>query len=419
MKVSVLLPAFDDHHNLLKQLSCIEDQTYRIHELIVVDSSSNDLIRNCIQSYKGNILIKYFKPGHAKFLDRYRLILEQLFSFSNKSNPKKNYRLYPSEATNFASKESTGDVLAFLDMSTFPEKNWISNSIKYIEEGYDLVFGKTKYKSQSIFQNAVHLSTFGKLPQESNPGTLIKKSVYEKNPMLEGVRAGADLEWRDRMKKSFRTFTPNIHNLVYSSLPKSLISFLKKMFIYQMHSALVNIQINVKDIFFAIFLILSSLVVSRWNHIVGWESVFFIPHITKVYLIVFCLFFLQLLIFQNLRKRLLQNINYPATSFTLKLILFSAFFLLSYRWNALAANWIEESRLYIPHLTQIFLLLSVITAIIYRGVYFPISTGIYLKEILPFKWLFVGVIGFLGDIVKAPGFIIGSIIYLLAPSKKW
>ena len=66
-------------------------------------------------------------------------------------------------------------------MSTFPEKNWISNSIKYIEEGYDLVFGKTKYKSQSIFQNAVHLSTFGKLPQESNPGTLIKKSVYEKN----------------------------------------------------------------------------------------------------------------------------------------------------------------------------------------------------------------------------------------------
>ena len=123
-------------------------------------------------------------------------------------------------------------------------------------------------------------------------------------------------------------------------------------------------------IFFAIFLILSSLVVSRWNHIVGWESVFFIPHITKVYLIVFCLFFLQLLIFQNLRKRLLQNINYPATSFTLKLILFSAFFLLSYRWNALAANWIEESRLYIPHLTKIFLLLSVITAIIYRGVYF-------------------------------------------------
>ena len=43
VKVSVLLPAFDDHHNLLKQLSCIEDQTYRIHELIVVDSSSNDL----------------------------------------------------------------------------------------------------------------------------------------------------------------------------------------------------------------------------------------------------------------------------------------------------------------------------------------------------------------------------------------
>ena len=83
-----------------------------------------------------------------------------------------------------------------------------------------------------------------------------------------------------------------------------------------------------------------------------------------------------------------------------------------YRWNAIVAEWIESSRYYIPHLTKLFLGTSILMAVGYRGIFFPLRNGIKKENLSMSICLQTGIIGFLGDLVKAPGFIIGSIFFL-------
>ena len=47
---------------------------------------------------------------------------------------------------------------------------------------------------------------------------------------------------------------------------------------------------------------------------------------------------------------------------------------------------------------------------IYRGLIKPVMNRTPRKELLPYQWVVVGIVGLLMDIVKIPGTIIGSVI---------
>ena len=81
-----------------------------------------------------------------------------------------------------------------------------------------------------------------------------------------------------------------------------------------------------------------------------------------------------------------------------------------YRWNDVAANWVEESIWYVPHITKIFILSSLLASFAYRGVYFPIKNKINLNYLFPFRWVLVGLLGILLDLVKGPGYLLGGIL---------
>tara|TARA_B100002019_G_scaffold275742_1_gene273905 strand:+ start:104 stop:679 length:576 start_codon:yes stop_codon:yes gene_type:complete len=190
------------------------------------------------------------------------------------------------------------------------------------------------------------------------------------------------------------------------------------MFEYQLHSVPLKIQKNTKDVVFALFLIFLSLTLSRWNYLVGWDSLFYIPHVTKIFLIIINLFFLQLLLLRRIGFDYLSKSRYPLVNLIFYIIIFFSLFLLTYRWNAIAAEWIESSRYYIPHLTKMFLVFSIFLVIIYRGLIFPLNNGISKDMLSPWTCLKVGIVGLLGDIAKAPGFILGSIFYLFRRNTK-
>ena len=133
------------------------------------------------------------------------------------------------------------------------------------------------------------------------------------------------------------TTTP-IKYLVFNSL--SYGSFLRKMFEYQLHSVPLKIQKNTKDVVFALFLIFLSLTLSRWNYLVGWDSLFYIPHVTKIFLIIINLFFLQLLLLRRSGFDYLSKSRYPLVNLIFYIIIFFSLFFLTYRWNAIAAEWI-------------------------------------------------------------------------------
>jgi len=141
---------------------------------------------------------------------------------------------------------------------------------------------------------------------------------------------------------------------------------------------------------------------------VGWDSTFFIPHITKVFFISLLLIFLITFLVNRVVLRSSNERSWLANGF--KLIFFVVVTYCIYKWNDVAANWVEESIWYVPHITKIFILSSLFASFVYRGVYFPIKNKINLNYLFPFRWVLVGVLGIALDIIKAPGYLLGGMI---------
>ena len=407
-KVSVIIPSLDDGQVLSILFAALMNQSRRPDEVIVVDSSSDDEINALCSNYEADFKIKYFRVAKAYKFDRWIATLKNFFHFG-KSNLR-NGKFYPSEATNFGINEASGSILALLDVSTIPKPNWLKDYLKTLIEGnYDVVFGATVYSSKTITQENIHLSTFGKRIHETNPGSLIWKKAYLNNRIIEGFRAGVDLEWRTRIKEVLKWHSPQKDYLEYISLPYSLWNFLKKMFIYQIHSAPLRIQQNSKDLASVLTLGIATLVLTRWNYIVGWESDLYIPHITKIILLCINIFLIQIIALRRIGFNILSRYKFPLVNNLLIIIFFFSIFLLSYRWNAVIAGWVESSRFYIPHLTKLVIFSFLFTLIIYRGLIFPLKNLVALKQLLPLRFISIGIYGAAGDLAKMPGFIMGAI----------
>ena len=80
------------------------------------------------------------------------------------------------------------------------------------------------------------------------------------------------------------------------------------------------------------------------------------------------------------------------------------------KWNAFFASFVESSAFIIPHITKIYLVSIIVILIFYRGIYKPLSNLVLFKNIFPIKFLLIGTLGLLLDIVKMPGYIFGAFI---------
>jgi glycosyltransferase involved in cell wall biosynthesis len=407
--VSIVVPVVNDLNNLIELLNSLKDQILLPAEIVISDSSSDDQIHSYIQNLSYCIEIKYLRVGRAYRGDRIlhfiSSLMPQPFKFKNISKG----RAYPYEATNQGAKLAKGYWLAFLDSTTIPKKDWLRNYLLSIQSNnYDLAFGKTKYFAKTFYQKIFRAATWGENGIETMPGTVIKKNLYF--PIKEGVRAGGDVEWRNKAKERLKWNTPSGFCLMYFNIPKNFIASSKKLFVYQLHSARVNIQHTVKDIYLGLFLLLSVLIIPKWNYLIGgWDSnPYFIPNITKIYLISFATIMMGILI---VNRGILGRFKKDSFLINmLKIVVFSISVICVYRWNQVIAGWVEDSIWYVPHITKIYFALIFATALTYRGLYLPITHGIKLNFLFPFNFLVIGVLGILNDLVKAPGYLLGSII---------
>ena len=200
------------------------------------------------------------------------------------------------------------------------------------------------------------------------------------------------------------------------NLSKGILPALKKFFVYQIYGSFVDIQHNVKDIYLGLTLILSLIIVPKWNYIVGWDSDLFIPHITKVFFLSILLIIAATFLLNRAILRRSSSRHFLMNSF--KVIVFILITFSIYNWNASVAKWVEDSIWYIPHITKIFLLSILGASFVYRGIYFPIKNKIKLSYLFPFNWILVGFLGIVLDIVKAPGYILGAIFATFIKNRK-
>ena len=411
--IAVLIPTLNNLAMLKQVLTALFDQTLLPLEIVISDSSSNDEIQEFVETLSSEINISYIRAGRAYKFDKLLFKIKNLFSWIESSNSNYSGRAYPYEATNLAINHTSCSWVAFLDAGTLPTQSWLEDYWNLVStDKVDIVFGNTMYLASTKFQKILRACTYGEIGHETAPGTLMSSDNFRRDKIIEGVRSGGDVEWKQRLKTKYKYLTPEKHYLFYDHLPTNILSCTPKFFFYQLHSARLDIQNQVKDIYLSLVLIFSVILIPKWNAFVGWEnSPLFIPHITKIYLISLSLVFLLSFIFY---KGILRKLIYKPFAFrSSKYIFFIALFYIFFRWNAVMAGWVEESVWYIPNITKIFLLSIFAASFIYRGLYFPLKHKISHAYLFPLNWLYVALVGLYLDVIKSPGYILGSILKAL------
>ena len=408
---SIVIPTLDNFYDVQKIIRCINSQTLSASEIILADSSSDNEIETAVKNLGSSIPIVYLRVGRAYKFDRF---LHRVFSLPILSKLGKKYprgRAFPYEATNAGAKVASYEWLAFLDATTIPRDTWLQDYWSFIQNHQcDVVFAKTKYFATTKFQKLLRASTYGKLGHETAPGSIMRKDHFlDGNKIIEGVRSGGDVEWKIRIKVTRNYFTPEESYLSYSTLPLSLFPALKKFFIYQIHGSFLDIQNSVKDLYFGTVLLLSIILVPKWNYIVGWDSVFFIPHVTKIFFTSIIIISLATFVINRVILRSYSKHSFGSAE-PLKIIIFLVVAYSVFRWNAIVAGWVEDSIWYIPHITKIFFASIFTASFLYRGIFFPLKNNIKLSYLFPFTWIAVGSLGILLDLIKAPGYLLGAII---------
>ena len=297
-------------------------------------------------------------------------------------------------------------------MGTIPRELWLQTNFTMAQEnGLDIIFGSTQYQALSPFQILLRAATYGSVAHETTPGTLVKTKVFiQSGGFIEGIRAGDDQEWRLQLRDVSKKYkTPDIVTLDYSSLPNTILPMQKKYFIYYLHGAKVRAQRRVRDIYLSALLVFASLIIVKWNYIIGgWDSnPLFIPNITKIYLLSLMVFLLSYIILRSFFKSADQfNIfHWFAKLFLFFIALFTVYF-----WNFYVADWQVDSLYFIPHITKIYIASILIASFLYRGIFLPLKLGIANNFLFPKNWIIIGFIGLSLDLVKVPGILLGILL---------
>ena len=388
MFLSIIIPIFND-------ASYLKEALYKIDlkgvggktELILVDSSTDDSASLVVSEFRSStssveIIYKKIKPAFAG-----RSMNEGIYL-------------------------SSGKILCFLDTKTIPEEGWPVSHLEILENSnVNVVFGTTQYEASTNFQKLLKAASYGNILHESVPGSVLKKEALNSTGLFSpNLRSSYDIEWKNKVKQFSSFKTPKFRTILYSKLPENFFDAAKKYFIYSLHTAKADVQLSVKQAYLSIFLILSALLIPRWNYLLtGWDSnPLYIPDITKIYLFTIVIVLVFTLIINNLIKTKESNLF----SNSLKFIVFLFLSLAIYRWNAVLASWVESAVLYIPHITKLYLSFLLAGSILYRGLIMPLSRKESKDYLFPFKWIQVGVLGLVLDIIKMPGYTIGAFIAL-------
>jgi glycosyltransferase involved in cell wall biosynthesis len=368
-------------------LTAINSQTLLPKEIVIVDSSSNDALKRLVEKHQSTVPVVYHYERKA----------------------------YPGRARNSGANLACGEWIAFLDTKTVPDREWLEKYQHLIQTYHaDAVFGVTQFDAVSPFQKTLRAASYGNIGHHTVPGTLIRKKVFvDSGGFLEHVRMGEDIEWRERLiRNGLNIHKPNAPVVTYTGLPTNLSSTLKKYLISAYHTARLNILSNVKDAYLSLLLILSAIILPKWNHLIGgWDTnPLFIPHVTKIYLMALVSL---LLIYQLVHYLFFRNISRTLFSRMLKLMVLIFITLGVYNWNAAIAGWVEDAVLYVPHITKMYVDGLILVSMLYRGILLPLKRKVAVTYLFPLRWIQIGLLGLSLDLVKAPGYVVGAVLSLL------
>ena len=149
MKISIIIPAYNEEKYLEETLKCVLNQDYPDFEIIVVDNNSTDRTSEIAKSFGVKVFLEKNKgTGWAR--EKGRL-------------------------------EANGEVLAFLDADCLPNSDWLSRGVKYFEKKdvvaltgpYDYYDSENWYRIFFLLIQKYIYSFFNFFLQKLNRGAVI------------------------------------------------------------------------------------------------------------------------------------------------------------------------------------------------------------------------------------------------------
>lgn len=214
MKVSFIIIALNAEKYIETSLKCLQEQNYNHKdiEVILVDSNSTDRTKE---------IMSEFKNKNEKYFDTIKVL----------DNPKKTLPC----GWNVALKEVTGEAVLRVDAHTSFEKDFITNNVKELDNGENIVGGKCisitknntrKEKLLLIAEESIFgagIADFRRKHKREYVSTLAfgmyrKKVFDEVGKYNESLARTEDNEMHYRMKKAGYKFllSPNIVSYRYA-----------------------------------------------------------------------------------------------------------------------------------------------------------------------------------------------------------
>lgn len=238
-------------------------------------------------------------------------------------------RLYPGHARNIGISKASNLLLAFLDTSTHPSNEWLSNGLYKINtNNYEGIWGKTYYQAEKFLAKIFRASTYGEKPIRTLPGSILHRNIFKKcGIFVESTRAGEDADFMSRTKLHNINIGESEGFLNYDKLDKiSFKEIIKKWYRNYFHTASLPYFRAHKDIYFYGISFLAIVVAYNWNRVfdpTGIENQFFIPNITKISIIILFItyIFLRGVVFP-MRKGVSLKFIFPLNFFLISVMSF-------------------------------------------------------------------------------------------------
>lgn len=297
-----------------------------------------------------------------------------------------------------------------------PEHDWLERCVEMaIEKKADFVGGLALFEADTYFKKLLRATTYGCSPYGTLPGSIMKKEVFEKSGgFIQSIRSSEDIEWIERIKTlGVKTDTVKYPVIKYYGLPGNLWSAIDKYYKFAMATAQTEVLKGQKKLYMSALLMLLTILTYKWNlFVAGWDnnSILFIPHITKIYLVSLVVLYV---VFKGFLRPWNRKIKLGVFE---KVYLFVIVVLITgliYKWNLIFARFNVESAFYIPHITKIYVTSLLLLSIVFRGIIRPLRRNAEWSSIFPFEWILIGLIGVTLDIVKAPGYIWGGMLGIM------
>jgi len=217
MKLSVIVPAYNEEKIIDKILSSLKKQTVKDFELIVVDDCSSD--------------------NTFKIAKKYAKVVK-----TNKNSG-------PAIATNLGIKKASGEIIAFTDADCIAAEDWVENILKESSKNPDagVIAGDTKIPKSNFIGDSISAMGFpgggsigfdkmwkvtkkGYTDHVTSCNMAVRRSVFNKIGLLDEdfpVPGGEDAEFSVRLNKKGAKikYCPNV--VIYHEPRNNFSSFLK------------------------------------------------------------------------------------------------------------------------------------------------------------------------------------------------